>query len=191
MLKAVFVIVAAMLALACLGLAEDATPPVGTQNRITPEDDGTILLNELGNDMLMFSDIDLQGSRLSESGYSKENRTIGYLLFDLSALMPVADQNLVMLKIYADNSRDLNDDLIIVSGRVLAIADGISPSGFLLLPKHNSQEIAGPGFVLFNLTEEVKTLQEHEQKTIGIFFAGEDQTIGTMESGKPAEMIVL
>ena len=42
MLKAVFITVAAMLALASIGLAKDVTPFVGTQNRITPIDDGTI-----------------------------------------------------------------------------------------------------------------------------------------------------
>ncbi|MBN1236021.1 MAG: hypothetical protein JW999_08245 [Methanotrichaceae archaeon] len=193
MIKAVFITVAAMLVLACPGLAEDAATPAGAQNRIMPIDDGTILLKNMDNDMIMFTDIDDHGSRLRESDYEspEENLSIGYLLFDLSDLMPVADQNLVMLKIYADNSSQLDEELMIASDRLLSIQDGTSLSGFLTSTGHDMEVTTGPGFALFNLTAEIKTLQQHEQKTIGIFFAGEDLSIGTMESGNPAEMIVL
>lgn len=193
MLKVVFVTVAAMLALACLGLAEDEAASAGTQNRITPIDDGTILLKNMDNNMIMFTDIDNQGSRLRESDYDspEENLSIGYLLFDLSDLIPVEDQNLVMLKIYADNSTQLDEELMIASDRMLSIKDGTSLSGFLTSSGHDSEVTTGPGFALFNMTEEVKTLQQHNQTTIAIFFAGEDLSIGTKESGKPAEMIVL
>jgi len=193
MLKAVFIAVAAILALACIGLAEDTTLPAGTQNRITPMDDGTIQLKNMGNDMIMFTAIDNQGSHLSESDYDypEENLSIGYLLFDLSDLMPVADQNLVMLKIYAENSTQLDGELMIASDRMLSIKDGTSLSGFITSSGHDMEVATGPGFALFNLTSEIKTLQQNEQKTIGIFFAGEDQFIGTTESGKPAEMVVL
>ncbi len=193
MLKAVFITVAAMLALACLGLAEDNAPSAGTQNRIMPIDDGTILLKNMDNNMIMFTDIDNQGSRLRESDYDspEENLSIGYLLFDLSDLIQVADQNLVMLKIYADNSTQLDEELMIASDRMLSIKDGSSLSGFLTSSGYDSEVTTGPGFALFNMTEEVKTLQQHNQTTIGIFFAGEDLSIGTKESGKPAEMIVL
>ena len=193
MLKAVFIAVAAMLVLACPGLAEDVALPTGTQNKITPIDDGTILLKNMGNDMIMFSNIDTQGSRLRESDYDdpEENLSVGYLLFDLSDLMPVADQNLVMLKIYAENSTQLDGELMIASDRMLSIKDGTSLSGFITSSGHDMEVATGPGFALFNLTSEIKTLQQNEQKTIGIFFAGEDQSIGTMESGKPAEMVVL
>jgi len=188
MLKAVFITVAAMLALACLGLAEDVAPPAGTQNRITPIDDGTIQLNKLGDDKIMFTNIDNQGFRLKEN---TNDASLGYLRFDLSDLMPVADQNLVMLKIYTDNPSRRPNELIITSDRLLSIKDGTSLSGFLFMPRSNLDVTTGPGFALFNLTDEVKTLQQHEQKTIAIFFFGEDLSIGTMESGKPAEMIVL
>ena len=193
MIKAVFITVAAMLVLACPGLAEDVATPAGAQNRIMPIDDGTILLKNMDNDMIMFTDIDDQGSRLRESDYEspEENLSIGYLLFDLTDLMPVADQNLVMLKIYADNSSQLDEELMIASDRLLSIQDGTSLSGFLTSTGHDMEVTTGPGFALFNLTAEIKTLQQHEQKTIGIFFAGEDLSIGTMESGNPAEMIVL
>jgi hypothetical protein len=53
------------------------------------------------------------------------------LLFNLSSLVQVTDENLALLKIYADNSSDL-DNLIIVSGRILSMKDGTSPEGFFL-----------------------------------------------------------
>jgi hypothetical protein len=194
MLKAVFITVAAMLILACLGLAEDVAPSAGTQNRITPVDDGTILLKNIGDDMIMFTDIDNQGSYLGESDYDypEKNLSIGYLLFNLSDLVPVDDQNLVMLKIYAQISTLLDEELMIVSDRVLSIKDGASTSGFLTFPQHDSEITTGPSFALFNVTSEVRVLQQYEQKTIGIFFQGKNNlSIGTMENGKPAEMMVL
>lgn len=194
MQKGIFLCLAALLALACLGQAQDvATPVVGAQSKITPTDDGTILLKNADNDLIKFSDIDNTGSRLmeSDSDSPEENLTLGYLLFDLSDLMPVSDQNLVMLKIYADNSSQLDEELMILSDRILSMKEGTSPSGFLASSGYDSKVTTGPGFALFNLTAEIKILQQHDQKSIGIFFAGEDLTIGTLESGKPAEMIVL
>jgi hypothetical protein len=105
--------------------------------------------------------------------------------------MPVSDQNLVMLKIYADNSSQLDEELIILSDRMLSMKDGASPSGFFASSGYDSEVTTGPGFALFNLTAEIRTMQQNDQKSIGIFFAGEDLTIETLESGKPAEMIVL
>ena len=193
MQKAIFVCLTALLALACLGQAQDGTSVVGTQSKIMPTDDGTILLKNADNDMIMFSDIDNMGSRLRESDYDypEENVTLGYLFFDLSDLMPVSDQNLVMLKIYADNSSQLDEELLILSDRMLSMKDGASPSGFFASSGYDSAVTTGPGFALFNLTAEIRTMQQHDQKSIGIFFAGEDLTIETLESGKPAEMIVL
>ena len=193
MFKSVFLAFAAVLILAGLGLASDAAPHAGNLNRITPIDDGTIQLRNLGNDMVMFSDIDDQGSRLGESDYAypETNRSIGYLFFDLSNLTPVSDQNLVMLKLYADNSTEINSDLIIITGRVLSIRDGLSGSGLMSFADDDSDVTTGPGFSLFNLTGVVRIMQQQNQTRMGIFFIGDGLTMGTLEGGQPAEIIVL
>jgi len=184
---------AAVLILAGSGLASDVAPHAGSLNRITPTDDGTIQLRNLGNDMVLFSDIDDQGSRLDESDYAyhETNRSIGYLLFDLGNLTPVSDKNLVMLKFYADNATEINSDLIITTGRVLSIQDGLSSSGLISFADDDSDVTTGPGFALFNLTEVIRTMQQQNQTRMGIFFAGDGVTMGTLESGQPAEIIVL
>lgn len=193
MCKFAFMALAAVLILAGSGLASDVAPHAGSLNRITPTDDGTIQLRNLGNDMVLFSDIDDQGSRLVESDYAyhETNRSIGYLFFDLGNLTPVSDQNLVMLKLYADNATEINSDLIITTGRVLSIQDGLSSSGLISFTDDDSDVTTGSGFALFNLTEVIKTMQQQNQTRMGIFFAGDGVTMGTLESGQPAEIIVL
>jgi len=186
MLKTVFITVAAMLALACLGLAEDTTPPVGSQNRITPIDDGTIRVNTFENGALI-NDIDNLGSYISRD-QDRKNGSVAYAIFDLNSLVQVADQNLVLLKIYADNSNDL-EELVIVSDRILSMKDGTSNAGFFMGSDHYIE--AGSGFALFNLTDQIKTLQQHGQNEIAIFFIGENLSIGTIEGGKPVEIIVI
>lgn len=186
MLKTVFITVAAMLALACLGLAEDTTPPVGSQNRITPIDDGTIRVNTFENGALI-NDIDNLGSYISRD-QDRKNGSVAYVIFDLNSLAQVADQNLVLLKIYADNSNDL-EELVIASDRILSMKDGTSTAGFFMGIDHYIE--AGSGFALFNLTDQIKTLQKHGQNEIAIFFIGENLSIGTIEGGKPAEIIVI
>lgn len=193
MCKFAFMAFAAVLILAGSGLASDVVPHAGSLNRITPTDDGTIQLRNLGNDMVLFSDIDDQGSRLGESDYAyhETNRSIGYLFFDLGNLTPVSDQNLVMLKFYADNATEINSDLIITTGRVLSIQDGLSSSGLISFADDDRDVTTGSGFALFNLTEVIRTMQQQNQTSMGIFFAGDGVTMGTLESGRPAEIIVL
>jgi len=123
--------------------------------------------------------------------YHETNRSIGYLFFDLGNLTPVSDQNLVMLKFYADNATEINSDLIITTGRVLSIQDGLSSSGLISFTDDDSDVTTGSGFALFNLTEVIRTMQQQNQTRMGIFFAGDGVTMGTLESGRPAEIIVL
>jgi len=181
-----FIILCATLANS--GLAVDSVSQID-QNRITPTDDGTIQLKSLGNNIVMASGIDNSGSYLFDN-YSQD-ASFGYLLFDISHLSQVTDQNLAFLKIKVDNSSRISSDLVILSDRVLSIKDGTLPSGFFIPASLSSDIHQGSGFVMFNLTKEIGTLQQYDQNTLAIFVHGYNVTMGTTMSGNPAEIIVL
>jgi hypothetical protein len=51
--------------------------------------------------------------------------------------------------------------------------------------------MTGPGFAIFDLTRQIKTLLNYNQSFTMFFITGEDVALGTHENGKPAELIIV
>ena len=177
-----------------ISIVSGDAPIAGGLNRIAAVDDGTIKLSPLesnnGDNIILFSDIDNQSSFLpkSDSGLSNENRSLGYLIFDLNNLTNISEMNLAMLKIYIENSTNTQSTFLL-GGRVLRKKDGTSPTGSFM----EIRDIGGeePGFALCDITDQIKVLQTSGQNDVVIFFFGSDLSVGTIESGMPAEIVVI
>jgi len=177
-----------------ISIVSGDAPIAGGLNRIAAVDDGTITFRDLrnnnGDNIILFSNIDNQSSNLPRSDYDSlnESRSLGYLIFDLSNLTTISERNLVMLKIYTENNTNLQS-MFLLGGRALSMKDGMSPTGSFMEIRDISR--GEPGFALYDLTDQIKVLQTYGQNDIIIFFFGDDLSVGTLESGMPAEIVVI
>ena len=177
-----------------ISIVSGDVPIAGGLNRIAAVDDGTIKLSppesNKGDDIILFSDIDNQSSHIAKSSSSSINEysSLGYLIFDLSNLTTVSDRNLAVLKIYTENNTNI-ESTFLLGGRVLSMIDGTSPTGSFMEIGHIGGE--EPGFALCDITDQIKVLQTSGQNDVGIFFFGDDLSVGTIESGMPAEIVVI
>jgi hypothetical protein len=168
---------------------------VEPRERLVALDDGTLEIEELEDEGMIAYRFNGSGSRLVSERHERGRSytSLGYLAFDLSSLVPLDDRRAVFLKVYADEPENLEEGLLITSDLLHPRWKGNSTEGVVLTQDVPWEEvrITGAGFALFDLTRHIKALLLYNQSSAIFFLNGENVTIGTLEGGRPAEIVAV
>lgn len=175
----------------CLVLLISMMPlPVLGEDRILAEDDGIVEVQETEDNQVMLYRFDNSGVRIYQD-QDRKRSAVGYFVFNLSRLYPFDKESLVLLKIYANNPEGFEEDMLITANLFQAMLKGNKSSGIIMIEDGWEEPYLGNGFAVFDLTKRVKLLNLYNQSSIMLLLPGNNVSFGTLETGKPAEMVVV
>ncbi len=181
----------ALLAALCSVLAVSGQSiAMAGDNRIYAEDDGTVALMQMEDEDAISYRFDSSGSKIFE--FDDDNASIGYFVFNLTGLNLVESDNLVLLKVFADDPESFDNEMIATTNIFQVLQEGNAASGLIIAQNSDwSDPYLGKGFAVFDLTKKIRLLNLHNQTSVMFLLGGENLTMGTIESGEPAQIILV
>ena len=169
------------------------SPALSGDNRIFAEDDGTVALAETEDGDVMSYSFDSSGERIFDKyEFDDDNASIGYLVFNLTGLNLAESDRLVLLKVFADNPKGFESNMVVTTNIFQALQKGNASSGMIITDNSGgSDPYLGKGSAVFDLTKNIRLLNLHNQTSVMFLLSGENLTMGTIESGQPAEIILV